>query len=251
MSKVVVTCTWADVPHLSEDEQQSLLASIQPYQRDARTKGVPQLGSGAVYGFPEDDLKVKDFEIPAHWTRGYGMDVGGGAKPTAALWGALDKTHDILYVISAYKSANPEPALHAASIKARGQQPGVADSAALIVTAHDAEQLIAVYKRLGLDIELPDKAFETGIQEVWNRISTGRLKVFASCGAFFEEFRLYRRDKHGRVVKENDHLMDCLRYLVLSGLKRFKVLDFKRPTIAPPKRPMGPPPKSGGMRWAR
>jgi hypothetical protein len=63
---------------------------------------------------------------------------------------------------------------------------------------------------------------ETGIQEVYDRISTGRFKVFASCAAFFEEFRLYRRDEKGKIVKRGDHVLDAVRYLVGSGLKRIK-----------------------------
>ena len=31
------------------------------------------------------------------------------------------------------------------------------------------------------------------------------------------EYRLYRRDEKGRVVKENDHLMDASRYLNSTG----------------------------------
>jgi hypothetical protein len=73
---------------------------------------------------------------------------------------------------------------------------------------------------LGLDLELPDKAVEAGIQRVWEAMSAGKFKVFASCGPWFEEFRLYRRDEKGRVVKQNDHLMDSSRYLVVSGMDR-------------------------------
>lgn len=207
-----------------------MLASIPPYQRDARSKGVPQLGSGAIYGIPESEIKISDFEIPKHWPRGFGMDAGGGVKPTAAVWGALDRDTQTLYLYSVYKRSSPEPAIHSDAIKARGVWiPGVGDCAALILTAHDAEQLILTYKRLGLDLELPDKSVETGIHEMWELLSGGRFKVFASCEAWFEEYRLYRRDEKGRIVKSNDHLMDSTRYLVRSGRARMKTAP------APPK----------------
>ena len=35
-----------------------------------------------------------------------------------------------------------------------------------------------------------------------------------------EEFRLYRRNEKGKIVKVNDHLCDCLRYLIMSGMSR-------------------------------
>ncbi len=50
------------------------------------------------------------------------------------------------------------------------------------------------------------------------RMSTGSLKVFSSCQSWLQEYRLYRRDEDGKIVKENDHLMDATRYLVMSGL---------------------------------
>jgi hypothetical protein len=35
----------------------------------------------------------------------------------------------------------------------------------------------------------------------------------------FNEHRIYRRDENGKVAaNQEDHLMDCMRYLVLSGL---------------------------------
>lgn len=222
-SKFIVMCDWDQVPHLSESQKARLLAEIPPSHRAARRAGVPMIGAGKIYPLLESDIKVPDFPIPPHWKRGFGMDAGGGAKPTAAVWGALDPVAQVLYLDSVYKREAAEPVIHAEAIKARGAWiPGVGDCAALIVTRHDAEQLIAVYKGLGLDLELPDKSVETGIQEVWELLSTGRMKVFASCTKWFEEFRLYSRNDKGAIVKKNDHLMDATRYLVRSGRERMK-----------------------------
>lgn len=236
MSRFLIGATWDDAPHLTQGAKDDLWASILPYQRDARSKGIPQLGAGAIYPIPESDVRVKDFEIPDHWARGYGMDVGGGAKPTAAAFGALDRETGVLYVTSVYKRASNEPSLHAAAIKERQKGwtwPGVGDAAALIMTDHDAEQLVNLYRKLGLDLHLPDKSVETGIADVWDLMVTGRFKVFASCVAWFEEFRMYQRDKHGRIKKRNDHLMDSTRYLVRSGRTRMKSKPVKvtRPNL--------------------
>ena len=40
--KFVIMADWDDAPHLSESEKADLLRSSPPYQRDARTKGIPQ-----------------------------------------------------------------------------------------------------------------------------------------------------------------------------------------------------------------
>ena len=58
---------------------------------------------------------------------------------------------------------------------------------------------------------------------VWERLSTGRLKIFTTCMRFWSEYRLYRRDQRGKIVKANDHLMDAMRYLILSGLDRARI----------------------------
>ena len=226
--RFIIGATWDDAPHLTEKVKAQQWASMLPYQRAARTKGIPQLGAGAVYPIGEEDLRVADFPIPEHWWRGFGMDVGGGAKPTAAVFCALNPEDRILYVTSVYKRASNEPSLHAAAIKERMIRPsgwvwpGVGDAAALIMTDHDAEQLVYLYRRLGLPLQLPDKAVETGISDLWDLMVTGRFKVFGSCQAWFDEFRMYRRDARGRVVKSNDHVMDATRYMARSGLSKMK-----------------------------
>lgn len=220
MSRHIVTATWDDAPHLTHEMRESLWASIPPYQRDARSKGIPQLGSGAIYQVSEDDVKVPDFAIPAHWPRGYAMDTGW--EWTAAVFGAHDRETETVYVTGVYKRGQAEPVIHADAIRARGAwMQGVGDAAA--INLYDGRSFIEIYRTLGLNIEIPDKAVEAGIQKVWERLSAGKLKVFASCTPWFEEYRLYRRDEKGKIVKINDHLMDATRYLVVSGLSRFKV----------------------------
>jgi phage terminase large subunit-like protein len=226
--RFIIGATWDDAPHLTAKVKAQQWASMLPYQRAARTQGIPQLGAGAVYPIDEKDITSPDFAIPEHWWRGFGMDVGGGAKPTAACFCALNPDDRVLYVTSVYKRASNEPSLHAAAMKERMIRPtgwlwpGVGDAAALIMTDHDAEQLVYVYRRLGLNLFLPDKAVETGISDLWDLMVTGRFKVFASCQAWFDEFRMYRRDARGRVVKSNDHLMDSTRYMARSGIVRMK-----------------------------
>lgn len=218
MSKLLVSATWSDVPHLSKAEQEELWASIPPYQRDARAKGIPQLGSGAVYQVPESTIRCEDFEIPKSWPRAFALDAASFG-PTAAVWGALDRESQILYVYSVYKREQAEPAIHAAAVRARGVWiPGVGDVAGVVNS--DGVQFIDIYRELGLDIVLPDKGVESGIQQTWELMSAGRLRVFGSCGQWFDEFRLYRRDEKGKIVKQHDHLMDATRYLVKSGMDR-------------------------------
>lgn len=220
-SKLVVMAGWDDVPHLDEQTKKELLASIPPYQRDARTKGIPALGAGAIYPVPESDFVVDDFKVPEHWLQFYAQDVGWNR--TAVGWFAYDREVDTLYITGEYYRAQAEPSIHATAIRARGEWvPGVIDPAARGRGQKDGEQLLQIYRDLGLDLQVANNAVEAGLLEVWQRLSTGRLKVFRSCQNWLEEKRLYRRDEKGRIVKVNDHLMDLTRYGVMSGIARAK-----------------------------
>lgn len=196
------------------------MASIPPFQRDARTKGIPQLGAGAIYTIPVADISIPDLKvIPKHWKRVFGLDVGWNW--TAAVWAAYDETNDTVYLYNGYKRGQAEPVLHAAAIQARGKWiPGVIDPAAQGRLQDDGRKMINMYRECGLNIEPADHTLETGIFEVWNRLTTGKLKVFGSMAEWFAEYSLYRRNEKGVIVKENDHLMDATRYLLMSGLSR-------------------------------
>jgi phage terminase large subunit-like protein len=218
-TKFVIMATWDDVPHLSQKTKEILWSAIPPYQRDARSKGIPQLGSGAIYPVPVSDIEVTDFEIPPHWPRAYGMDVGWNR--TAVAWCAWDRDNDVVYITSEHYRGEAEPSIHAQAIKSRGDWiPGVIDPAARGRAQQDGRQLLQSYVDLGLNVDVAFNGVESGIYEVWQRLSTGRLKVFKSCQNFFYEFRLYRRDEKGRIVKANDHILDATRYLIMSGLDR-------------------------------
>lgn len=213
--KFWVSAGWNDVPHLDEKTKKEIEASTPPHLRAARMRGEPSLGSGAIYPVPVDEIRVPPIKIPEHWPRGYGFDPGWNR--TAAAWGAWDRDNDVLYIIGEHYMGQREPSVHADAIKARGEwQPGIADYAGRGV---DGEKVIEIYRKLGLRLVNADKSVEAGIQAVWQRLSSGRLKVFSTCSSWFDEYRYYIRDENGRIQKVNDHLMDATRYLVMSITK--------------------------------
>ncbi len=78
----------------------------------------------------------------------------------------------------------------------------------------DGEKLIKLYRDEGLILALADNAREAGIYDVYQRMTSGRLKIFSTLSNLQKELPLYHRDGNGGIVKKNDHLMDCMRYLV-------------------------------------
>lgn len=215
--RAIVMAGWDDVPHLSEAMKVRMLAECEVHLKDSRSKGIPSIGSGAIYPVPEEDITVEDFEIPSHWPRVYGLDVGWNC--TAATFAAIDRDADVVYLYSQHYQGQQEPSTHVAGIHARGKWiPGVIDPAARGRSQKDGEQLMLAYTQLGLDIIPADNSRETGLYMVHQRLATGRLKVFKSLKTWLAEYRIYRRDDKGNVVKQKDHAMDATRYLIVSGL---------------------------------
>ena len=234
--RIVVSCGWDDVPHIPPNEQARLLASTPPYQHEARKNGTPVLGSGAIYPVAEADYTVSPFEIPKHWPRAYGLDVGW--KATAALWGAYDRDNDVLYIYHEYKRGQAEPEVHARALKAPGERlKGACDPAARGRSQVDGRKLFNEYKKLDLNIIPAKNTVEAGIFEVYERLTTGRIRVFSTCRGFFDEIRLYRRDDKGRIVKEHDHLMDAFRYLVATLMQLIQI-HKPQPAVGPRPRPV-------------
>ena len=62
-----------------------------------------------------------------------------------------------------------------------------------------------------------------GIRTTSDFLRDGRIKIHAGCKDTIREFGLYRWDEKAesdRVVKENDHAMDEIRYMVMTVLKK-------------------------------
>src|SRR5258708_37198627 len=57
-------------------------------------------------------------------------------------------------------------------------------------------------------------AVEPGIEEMLERMRTGRFKVFRHLAEWFEEFRSYHRED-GKVVRLRDDLMAATRYALM------------------------------------
>lgn len=215
--KFVTQVSWEEVPHLDEKQKAEILATYSPHERMARSKGIPSLGAGAIYPYCEDEITVMPFEIPSWWPRAYGLDVGWNR--TAAVWGAQDPESKQVYIYSEHYEGMAAPALHASAIKARGSWIwGAIDPASEGVSQVDGTALYKLYEDEGLTLEKADNARESGILKVGQMFISGQLKIFNTCSNLLSEYRMYRRDEKGKIIKKNDHALDALRYFCMTGL---------------------------------
>jgi len=192
-----------------------------PHVREARLRGIPSMGSGVIYPVARESFLVDNFELPKHWKKCYGLDVGWNF--TAAVWIAVNPDNGIAYVYDEHKMSETEPLGHASLIRTRGLWiPGVIDSAANGRSQDGGESLMTQYRTLGLTVQNADKSVEAGIYQVWTALKSGNLKIFRTCAATLKEIDNYHRDEKGKIVKKDDHLMDALRYCMMSGLQLAK-----------------------------
>jgi phage terminase large subunit-like protein len=211
-----------DAGHIPDDQKAMIIARYPEHEREARTKGIPMLGSGRVFIHLESDIAEEPFEIPAHWARANAIDLGFGDHPTAVVFAAHDRDTDVIHIYDAYKNKDIRLALHADAIKMRPEwipcayphdagkgDPGSGDTYADMYRKKGVRMMSehATYKEGGFTVE-------PGILMMNERFATGRLRVFSNLHQWFEEYRTYHR-KDGIIVAEYDDLMSASRLAIM------------------------------------
>jgi phage terminase large subunit-like protein len=217
----VTSMTIDDAEHYTDEQRATIVAAYPAHEREARAKGIPVLGSGRIFPIEEERLREPARQIPAHWPRICGMDIGWD-HPTAAAWLAWDRDSDTVHVYDAYRVREETPVVHAAAIRARGSWIPVAwPHDGLQHDKGSGEQLAQQYRNHGANMlplraTFPDgtNGVEAGLFDMLDRMKTGRLRVAEHLNDWWHEFRLYHR-KDGKVVKECDDLMSATRYAIM------------------------------------
>jgi hypothetical protein len=240
VTRCVTRMTIEDAEHYSPEERAAIIASYPAHEREARTKGVPSMGSGRIFPVVEEDITVTPFQIPEYWVQINGVDFGWD-HPFAGINLAWDRDADCVYVCKEYAARESTPVTHAAALKPWGDWiPCAWPHDGLQHDKGSGEALRDQYAAQGLNM-LTEKAtfedggngVEAGLMDMLDRMLTGRWKVFSTCGGWLTEFRLYHR-KDGKVVKLKDdrisasrYALMMLRHAVVKPTKiRFEIPDF-------------------------
>jgi phage terminase large subunit-like protein len=221
----VTTMTIDDALHYTDEQKKAIIASYPAHEREARTKGVPSMGSGRIFPVIEEEITVDPFDIPESWALIGGMDFGYD-HPFGAVKCAWDRDNDIFYVTACYRQRESTPVIHAAAVKPWGEDmPWSWPHDGLQHDKGSGEQLKENYAAQGLSMlseratfEDGTNSVEAGVLDMLERMQTGRWKVFRGCSEWFEEFRLYHR-KDGKIVKERDDVLCASRYALM--MKRY------------------------------
>ncbi len=228
------SASWDDAPHLKKEDRDRLAASYRSHERDARTKGIPMMGEGAVFPVSDEDISIDPFKIPDHWPRGKGADFGID-HPAAGVECAWDRDADVIYLIDCYKKANETAPYHAAWFNKGNRRIPVAwphdgmnreKSGGKTLAQHYSDHHVNM---MGKSARYPKAKGETQdkggpqpvepiVDEMLERMMTGRFKAFAHLREFFEEKRSYHR-KDGQIVAKRDDILKALFYCVM--MKRY------------------------------
>src|SRR6185437_13111669 len=251
----VTSMTIHDAEHYTDEQRAAIIATYPEHERKARTQGIPQLGSGRVFPFEKSQIACEAFPIPEHWPQGCGIDFGWD-HPSAGVRLAWDRDSDVIYVMAAHRAKAQTPMMFTAATLPWGAWlpwawPHDGKQSGGKFDAQDQQQLQAIYKKHGLNMLFQHAQFEdgtngveAGITDMYERMETGRWKVFAHLLDWFEEFELYHR-KDGLIVKLNDDLISASRYAMM--MKRLFTVQKKPKKLR--EEEYGPGPRADGLGW--
>jgi phage terminase large subunit-like protein len=235
-----VVMTIDDATHISEADKQVILARYKASERNTRAYGADMAGEGAVFEFPEDEIRhARDpATFPVFWSWSWAVDfshagLSASAHPFAAVLGCWDRDTDTIWIVHALRMKQALPIHHVAAIREHPCWD------APVLWPHDGHRvgdlstgttMAATYRKLGLRMRHDHAtfadggySFEAGISDMEQRFATGRLRVAGHLAEWFDEFRNYHRE-NGLVVKQDDDLMSATRTLC-TGIRFAKPLD--------------------------
>jgi len=239
-----------DALHIPPERRQEIIDSYPSYERDARLYGIPMLGSGRVFDFGEELVRVQDFPIPPDWKQIVGLDWGIN-HPFACAKLAFDPNsspeHPVVYVTRIFRQSGMVLDQMASAVRSMaGTLP--------VAYPHDVnkrdpgsgQRFADILRNQGLNMlaepaRFPDQRGNNpnaGVEEIKDKMLKGEFKVFASCEPFWEEFRLYHR-KDGKLTETKDDAIDATRYGYVAGLRFAEAPSESRSYLKPLKRAVG------------
>lgn len=186
--------------------------------------------SGQIYKEFKHDIHVikKPFKVDDSWYRGAVIDYGQ-VNPTAVAWYAVDFDGRVFF-FDEYYVAGQTVKTHAEAILAKKynlKTVPLLDPSAFAKNRASNDRMYSVadeFEDNGIPCLPAQNDVKAGINRVKEYLDQKKLFVFGNCENLIREFESYRWKDKKRVdqnapdepLKVNDHLMDCVRYCILS-----------------------------------
>lgn len=186
---------------------------------------------GLVYEFGEDNITD---EIPAGAEYFVSVDYGTLNPFSAGLWSVAGA--QAVRIREYYYSGRSNQAM-----KTDEEYCDAVDGLAKgfnirqVIVDPSAASFIAALRKRNYKVVQADNAVEDGIRRVAVFLKGGNIKIHRSCVDSIREFGLYRWDEKSeedRVIKENDHAMDDIRYFCNTIMKN-KIKRASEPAYIP------------------
>ncbi|HBV5677858.1 TPA: hypothetical protein MD163_004999 [Klebsiella aerogenes] len=249
--------TWDDAPHLTEEAKQNLLAGYTTeYEKEMRSRGIPVLGSGAVYPFGEkeidgvltiDQIKSNPFAYKLLWGCDFGYSSNESADPSTLILTAYEMETDRIYIVDEWNSkqdAKKNRLAHMPEHMANVIKASAFPYAPLLVP-HDAKKQIdglgtnvtrlSELKRYGVNVlpqvfEIPHQLTNGAIEKpkhsrslhwtihyLCKLFSEDKLKInVQKMKALMNEYRVYQWKENGDPRDSKNHLLDAMRIAAIS-----------------------------------
>lgn len=93
--------SWDDCPHMTPEVQAKLLAGIPEYQWDMRMKGLPVIGTGAVFPYKDSEVSIDTLELYHNPSLRIvaGVDFGVTVDPSTVVFAAVDLEQEKYFII--------------------------------------------------------------------------------------------------------------------------------------------------------
>ena len=182
---------------------------------DAIRYAVEKVRRADVFTAAETQFVLPSIKLPDAWARVAAI-VAEGSK-FGVVWAALNRVSDTFHVIDEYVGDGGQMAVHAEAIRKRGNWIPALYEFAEGKDRTESEHVAHHLADLGVDVYTVTMNEAAGVDAVANRLATGRLKVFEPMPQWLTEYRRYRRDEKGEIVREGDLLMRATAMIALHG----------------------------------
>lgn len=163
------------------------------------------------------DIEISGIEIPDHWPKCYAVNIT--SDKITILWAGWNLATGQLVVYADYQKTNPEPALVADVVKARGDWM----SGLHCVDKLEIKTEIRPYKSKGMKLKPVVNDFEGGIENLKSLISQDQIKVCSTAINSLDNLRNLRREETGKLDLDKSPYVKCLSALVLRGRNSAKI----------------------------